>query len=306
LTIQTLPKDLELGCYPQYIYITSDEKIKELDWFLNIKSGAIGQHNGSESLLFKNYRKIILTTDQDLIKDGVQSIDDDFLEWFVKNPSCEEVEVEKEKVLVGWEPDYTYEDIGIEGSKNVYQYFYKIIPQKETKQELPQLGTKEFNNLASAYFGGKPREEPKQDLEKDIFENLKEYYKNIPREKVLKDWNKSAHLDNVGPTVEEFIENSNEERLKEAAERYESTFEEFSQGTESIDFIAGAKSDAARDYWFEKFKLEQEEDLKTAYFSGIKTTGEGWNGEYANGNNPSIEEEFQEGFQEWLRQFKNK
>jgi hypothetical protein len=49
-----------------------------------------------------------------------------------------------------------------------------------------------------------------------------------------------------------------------------------------------------------------EEDLKTAYFSGIKTTGEGWNGEYANGNNPSIEEEFQEGFQEWLRHFKNK
>jgi hypothetical protein len=49
-----------------------------------------------------------------------------------------------------------------------------------------------------------------------------------------------------------------------------------------------------------------EEDLRTAYFSGIKTTGEGWNGEYANGNNPSIEEEFQEEFQEWLKQFKNK
>jgi hypothetical protein len=30
------------------------------------------------------------------------------------------------------------------------------------------------------------------------------------------------------------------------------------------DFIAGAKSDAARDYWHEKFKLEQETDyLKT-------------------------------------------
>jgi hypothetical protein len=49
-----------------------------------------------------------------------------------------------------------------------------------------------------------------------------------------------------------------------------------------------------------------EEDLGTAYFSGIKTTGEGRNGEYVNGNNPSIEEEFQEEFQEWLRQFKNK
>ena len=49
-----------------------------------------------------------------------------------------------------------------------------------------------------------------------------------------------------------------------------------------------------------------EEDLKTAYFSGIKTTGEGWNGEYANGNNPSIEKEFQKEFQEWLKQFKKK
>jgi hypothetical protein len=39
-------------------------------------------------------RKIILTTDGDLIKDGVQSIDDEFLEWFVKNPSCEEAKVE--------------------------------------------------------------------------------------------------------------------------------------------------------------------------------------------------------------------
>jgi hypothetical protein len=71
-------------------------------------------------------------------------------------------------------------------------------------------------------------------------------------------------------------------------------------------FLEGVKSDVARDYWYEKFQQEQEEDLKTAYFSGIKTTGEGWNGEYANGNNPSIEKEFQEEFQEWLRHFKKK
>ena len=37
--------------------------------------------------------KVILTTNKLLIKDGVQAIDDEFLEWFVKNPSCEEVEV---------------------------------------------------------------------------------------------------------------------------------------------------------------------------------------------------------------------
>jgi hypothetical protein len=38
-------------------------------------------------------KRIILTTDGDLIKDGVQAIDDEFLECFVKNPSIDEVEV---------------------------------------------------------------------------------------------------------------------------------------------------------------------------------------------------------------------
>jgi hypothetical protein len=63
---------------------------------------------------------------------------------------------------------------------------------------------------------------------------------------------------------------------------------------------------------FYKWQQEQgknkysDEDLRTAYFSGIKTTGEGWNGEYANGNSPNVEETFEEGFQEWLKQFKNK
>jgi hypothetical protein len=47
-----------------------------------------------KSLEYEEYlKKIILTTDAELIKDGVQTIDDDFLEWFVKNPSCENVEV---------------------------------------------------------------------------------------------------------------------------------------------------------------------------------------------------------------------
>jgi hypothetical protein len=39
-------------------------------------------------------KKITLATDLDLIADGVQAIDDEFLEWFVKNPSCENVKVE--------------------------------------------------------------------------------------------------------------------------------------------------------------------------------------------------------------------
>ena len=43
---------------------------------------------------YKGFKKIILTTDGDLIKDGVQAPDDEFLQWFVENPSCEEAKVE--------------------------------------------------------------------------------------------------------------------------------------------------------------------------------------------------------------------
>ena len=49
-----------------------------------------------------------------------------------------------------------------------------------------------------------------------------------------------------------------------------------------------------------------EKDLRNAYFSAIKTTGEGWNGEYAGGNSPNIEEKFNEEFEEWFEQFKKK
>lgn len=43
----------------------------------------------------EHLKKIILTTDQDLIADGVQAIDNEFLEWFVENSTCEFVEVEE-------------------------------------------------------------------------------------------------------------------------------------------------------------------------------------------------------------------
>lgn len=122
-----------------HIYITSDENIKIGDWiFYTSAIGFCKTTISSKGLKQEGIpaKKIILTTDQDLIADGVQAIDDEFLEWFVKNPSCEWVEVENEKVHVGWEPDYSYEHLGIDGSKNVYHNFYNIIiPQEEPKQE---------------------------------------------------------------------------------------------------------------------------------------------------------------------------
>jgi hypothetical protein len=78
----------------QHIYITSDEEIKEEDWFYLDDAKIIAKYINVKPV--KEAKKIILTTDQDLIKDGVQAIDDEFLEWFVKNPSCESVEVSYE------------------------------------------------------------------------------------------------------------------------------------------------------------------------------------------------------------------
>jgi hypothetical protein len=103
----------------QNIYITSDENIKEVDYVTNGKyvSQAINEwwtnfYIGNPELA-ADYWKIILTTDQDLIKDGVQSIPDEFLEWFVKNPSCEEVE---------WDKSY---------NRGNGKFYYKIIIPKE-------------------------------------------------------------------------------------------------------------------------------------------------------------------------------
>jgi hypothetical protein len=110
------------------IYITSDEEIKDGDWCYQVELNDnkvdkcydvtlyhTWTNNGVDKT--RKFKKIILTTDQDLIKDGVQPIDDEFLEWFVENPSCEFVE---------WDKDYGY---------NKSKYYYKIIiPQEEPKQ----------------------------------------------------------------------------------------------------------------------------------------------------------------------------
>jgi hypothetical protein len=173
-------------CFRNYnIYITSDEEIKEGDWFLVELFKITGESDGFHiekctklddvwcnnfdviSTRHKdNCKKIILTTDPELLKDGVQAIDDDFLEWFVKNPSCD---------------------------------FVPIITT--------------------------------------IVSNECTYKTNIGFES----WGK---------------EENKQETLEEAANHH--TDMQYPMGVEReypiADFIAGAKSNAARDYWFEQFK----------------------------------------------------
>jgi hypothetical protein len=112
---------------PKHLYITSDEKPKEGDKSLLIidefEPMILTHHEPVEEGYLG--KKIILTTDQDLIADGVQAIDDEFLEWFVENPSCEEVEVEKKSYI-------EIKEISYEGDfQNVEYVNYKIIIPKE-------------------------------------------------------------------------------------------------------------------------------------------------------------------------------
>ena len=107
------------GTQNQHIYITSDEVKKYNEWVLS---------NLNEVVRFcslycqNSYKKVILTTDLELIKDGVQAINDEFLDWFVKNPSYEELEV-------------VFNNRGISGSEKILKSFgeYKIIIPKEEK-----------------------------------------------------------------------------------------------------------------------------------------------------------------------------
>jgi hypothetical protein len=134
-------KGIDLTSYiPINIYITGEESSKEGDWHIN-SGGCLfkdEKHLGIY-LPLDTDKKIILTTDDQLIKDGVQAIDDTFLEWFVKNPSCEVVEVEPI-------PNSNW---GFDIAEPITLGYKIIIPKEEPKQET--LYTEEQLRTAMKY-----------------------------------------------------------------------------------------------------------------------------------------------------------
>jgi hypothetical protein len=129
------------GVNNQHIYINSDEEIKEGDYYIH--GNRLHKHLGkkcldvltnkeySQSKLINKdtvFKKIILTTDQDLIKDAIQAIPDEFLEWYVKNPSCEEVEINSVIILKESRDETDYPEFD-------YYNYEIIIPKKEPKQD---------------------------------------------------------------------------------------------------------------------------------------------------------------------------
>jgi hypothetical protein len=110
------------------IYITSDEEIGEGDWYLDTTVNVIFKNDK----LFLNgtgYKKIILSTNQELIADGVQAIDDEFLLWFVKNPACEFVDVKTRELSWGKRKYNDYKIIiPLPTAKEL---FYKMLEENE-------------------------------------------------------------------------------------------------------------------------------------------------------------------------------
>jgi hypothetical protein len=159
----------------QNIYITDDSEIKEGYWYVSIDETIRQSTAVWDTTIYDKCpnKKIILTTDPDLIADGVQAIDDEFLEWFVKNPSCE-IEVRKieDELISPKNPKIRFNAlqdppsfIPIESLNNmILTYKYKIIiPQEEPKQESKSLKIAKSNCLL---FADNMFEEIKSNLHK--------------------------------------------------------------------------------------------------------------------------------------------
>jgi hypothetical protein len=157
----------DMGDSYQHIYITSDEEIKEGDYYISILENEIYKATKETQNIMsvanligttsykKTHFKIILTTDQDLIKDGVQAIGDEFLEWFVKNPSCEFVEVVKYDgylhfkymVITSQEESFVEKMIPLQlkyNLDNMKKATLKEPKQLFTDHPITELGDKEF------------------------------------------------------------------------------------------------------------------------------------------------------------------
>lgn len=115
---------------PQHLYFTSDEAIREDDLCLDIETNEILRASKMDTIPRNRgqiNKKIIASTDTSL---GLPQPSTAFIEKYIsecnKGNIIERVMVEYLKIHVGWEPDYSFEDEGIEGSKETYQFIPKV------------------------------------------------------------------------------------------------------------------------------------------------------------------------------------
>jgi hypothetical protein len=181
----------------QHIYITSDEDINQNDYIIT-KDGRLVQVSYLLSKDLQSASKVILTTDQDLIKDEVQAIDDEFLEWFVKNPSCEEVKVELHVGSLRWsDSKNTYkiiipkEEVLLQSSIDGEPILGEA-PKQETLEEAAEKYNSQFigqNEFAIEDFKNGAKWQQEQDKKLYSEEDLKEAFAMGRTNATIKDFN---------------------------------------------------------------------------------------------------------------------
>jgi hypothetical protein len=155
LRLFDIPMPNILDSENQHIYITSTEEPKEGDWgfdgfhiFKCLKPFIANETTSGKNIpcFYIDYdgmsnvfhetsyiKKIVLTTDQDLIKDGVQGISDEFLQWFITNPSCEYVELVSE--LKCFDKNDLCVSVCVFDTDYTKMVYYLYTPKHEPKQE---------------------------------------------------------------------------------------------------------------------------------------------------------------------------
>lgn len=165
------------------IYITSDEEIKD-DWCYDEYNKVVFKNTGAGTPGAS--KKIILTTDPSL--DSVQAIDDEFLQWFVKNPNCEEVEI-KTRYLHSYKTGETFISFSKTpefSSRNmqcikIEPRYEIIISQEEPKQMSKQTAVEWLVNKIINKQNGTFEGFPVLSLD-EIFEQAKEMEKEQIKE----------------------------------------------------------------------------------------------------------------------------
>lgn len=148
LTIQTLPLDSGLGCFPQYIYITNNEEIKYC-YVLTDLDKIVKINKDNEELWHQyNSKKIVLTNDPKL--ETVQQLTEEQLREFVNNP-CEFVEVVKE--LRAFDSQNRYVEYAMEKGDYVKSFYsVSLTPylsrenKKQTEEKYTQKDMEEAFN----------------------------------------------------------------------------------------------------------------------------------------------------------------
>jgi hypothetical protein len=117
------------------VYITSDSKFVRDEYItdgIEVMKATPKLVDAQGLVDRRDWKKILMTTDPELIKDGVHPIGEEFLQWFVENPTCIKVEV----VYGLFNPmgrQVDPNDLGQNHSKCVWKY--KIITTKEEQKQ---------------------------------------------------------------------------------------------------------------------------------------------------------------------------